>query len=65
MRMDRANGYFSSFQLLTIYKSQIRSSLEYCSRVLGGAHKSPLHLLAKFQSKAIRLINNLNLANSL
>ena len=61
----RARGYFSSSQLLTIYKSQIRPSLEYCSPVWGGAPKSSLHLLDRVQSKAIRLINNPNLTNSL
>ena len=56
--------YFSP-QLLTIYKSQIRPSLEYYSHVWGGTPKSSLHLLDRVQSKAIRLINNANLTNSL
>ena len=63
--LSRARGYFSPSQLLTIYKSQIRPSLEYCSHVWGGAPKSSLHLLDRVQSKAIRLINNPNLTNSL
>jgi len=63
--LSRARGYFSPSQLLTIYKSQIRPSLEYCSHVWGGAPKSSLHFLDRVQSKAIRLINNLNLTNSL
>ena len=63
--LSRARGYFSPSQLLTIYKSQIRPSLEYCSRVWGGAPKSFLHLLERVQSKAIHLINNPNLTNSL
>ena len=50
---------------LSIYKSQIRPSLEYCSHVWGGAPKSTLCLLDKVQSKAIRLINNPNLTKSL
>ena len=62
--LSRARGYFSP-QLLTIYKSQIRPSLEYCSHVWGGAPKSSLHLLDRVQSKAIRLINNPNLTNAL
>ena len=60
----RARGYFSPPQLLTLYTSQIASSLE-CSPIWGGAPKSSLHLLNKIQSKAIRLINNPNLTNSL
>ena len=61
----RARGFFSPSQLLTIYKSQIRPYLEYCSHVWGGAPRSSLHLLDKVQSKAIRLINNPNLTKSL
>ena len=63
--LSRARGYSSLSQLLTIYKSQIRPSLEYCSHIWGGAPKSSLHLLYRVHSKAIRLINNPNLTNSL
>ena len=63
--LARARGFFSSSHLLSIYKSKIRPSLEYCSHVWGGAPKSTLCLLDKVQSKAIRLINNHNLAKSL
>ena len=63
--LARARGFFSSSHLLSIYKSQIRPSLEYCSHVWGGAPKSTLGLLHKVQSKAIRLINNPNLTKSL
>ena len=63
--LPRARGFFSSSHLLTIYKSQILPSLEYCSHVWGGAPKSTLCLLNKVQSKAIRLINNPNLTKSL
>ena len=63
--LARARGFFSSSHLLSIYKSQIRPSLEYCSHVLGGAPKSTLCLLEKVQSKAIRLINNPNRTKSL
>ena len=63
--LARARGFFSSSHLLTIYKSQIRPSLEYCSHVWGGAPKSTLCLLDKVQSKAIRLSNNANLTKSL
>ena len=62
--LSRARGYFSPSQLLTVYKSQIRPSLEYCSHFWGGAPKSR-HLLNRVQSKAIHLINNPNLTNSL
>ena len=63
--LSRTCGYFSPSQLLTIYRSQIHPSLEYCSHVWGGAPKSSLHLLDRVHSKVIRLINNPNLTNSL
>ena len=63
--LARARGFSSSSHLLSIYKCQIRPSLEYCSHVWGGAPKSTLCLLDKVQSKAIRLINNPNLTKSL
>ena len=63
--LARARRFFSSSHLLSINKSQIRPSLEYCSHVWGGAPKSTLCLLDKAQSKAIRLINNPNLTKSL
>ena len=63
--LSRAHGYFSPSQPLTIYKSQIHPSLEYCSHVWGGAPNSSLNLLDRVQSKAIHLINNPNLTNSL
>ena len=59
--LARARGVFSTSHFLSINKSQIRPSLEYCSHVWGGAPKSTLCLLYKVQSKAIRLINNPNL----
>ena len=46
--LARARGFFSSSHLLSIYKSQIRPSLEYCSHVWGGAP----NLLAVFSTKS-------------
>ena len=63
--LARARGFFLSSHLLTIYRSRIRPSLEYCSHVWGGAPKSTLCLLDKVQSKAIRLINIPNPTKSL
>ena len=63
--LSRDRGNLSPSQLLTIYKSQIRPSLEYCSHVWGGAPESSLHLLDRVQSKAIHLINSPDVTNSL
>ena len=49
--LSRARGYFSPPQLLTIYKSQIRYSLEYYSHVWVGAPTSSLYLLDRVLSK--------------
>ena len=62
---SRGRGYVSLLQLLTIYKYQIRPSLEYCSHVWGDAPKSSLHILDGVQSNAIHLISNPHLINSL
>ena len=58
-------GFFASSHLLTIYNSQSRPSLEYCSQFWGGAPKSTLCLLDQVQSKAICLINNATLTKFL
>ena len=63
--LARARGFFSYSHLLSMFKSQICPSLEYCSHVWGGAPKSTLCLLDKVQPKAIRLMNNPNLTKSL
>ena len=52
--LARARGFFSSSQLLTINKSQICPSFEYCCHVSGGAQTSTLCLLEEVLSKAIR-----------
>ena len=53
-------GFFSVTFIVSF-----RSPLEYCSHVWGGAPKSTLCLLDKFQSKAICLVNNPNPTKSL
>ena len=61
----RSRQYFSSSQLLTLYKSQVRPVMEYCSHIWGGAPSSDLLLLDRIQKKAVRLIDDPNLTNSL
>ena len=63
--LARARGFFSSSHLLTIYKSLIPPSLDYCSHVWVGASKPILCLVDKVHSKAIRLINNPNITKAL
>ena len=59
----RCRAYFSSEQLLRLYKGLIRPCMEYCSHIWGGSPSASL--LDKVESKAVRLINDLNLTSSL
>nr|CAH7713577.1 unnamed protein product [Callosobruchus chinensis] len=54
----RARKYFSPANLLTLYKVQIRPSLEYCSLTWGAAAS----ILDAVQRRAIRLIGDPALA---
>merc|ERR1712002_391403 len=61
----KTKPYFNDEQLLTIYKSHIRSQMEYCSPVWGGGGGVALALLDRLQNRACRLINNPLLTNNL
>ena len=61
----RARRYFTSSQLLMIYKAQIRPVLEYCSHIWSAAPKHTLKLLDSVQKRAIRLVGDTSLTNSL
>nr|CAH7743670.1 unnamed protein product [Callosobruchus chinensis] len=50
----RARKYFSPSNLLTLYKAQIRPSLEYCSHIWGAAAPTTLSILDAVQRRAIR-----------
>nr|CAH7762924.1 unnamed protein product [Callosobruchus chinensis] len=54
----RARKYFSPSNLLTLYKAQIRPSLEYCSHIWGAAAPTTLSILNAVQRRAIRLIGD-------
>nr|CAH7756874.1 unnamed protein product [Callosobruchus chinensis] len=45
-----------TIHLLTLYKAQIRPSLEYCSHIWGAAAPTTLSILDAVQRRAIRLI---------
>nr|CAH7763259.1 unnamed protein product [Callosobruchus chinensis] len=48
-RLGIARKYFSPFNLFTLYKAQIRSSLEYCSQIWGAAAPTTLSILDAVQ----------------
>lgn len=61
----RARKFFTPYQLLLLYKAQIRPCLEYCCHVWGGAPSSVLNLLDCIQNKVIRLISDPSLTDDL
>nr|CAH7748168.1 unnamed protein product [Callosobruchus chinensis] len=54
----RARKYFSPFNLFTLYKAQIRPSLEYFSHIWGAAAPTTLSILDAVQRRAIRFIGD-------
>nr|CAH7744147.1 unnamed protein product [Callosobruchus chinensis] len=54
----RARQFFSPSNLLTLYKVQIRPSLECCSHIWGAAAPTTLSILDAVQRRAIRLIGD-------
>nr|CAH7754753.1 unnamed protein product [Callosobruchus chinensis] len=56
--MLRTRKYFSPSNLLTLYKAQIRPSLEYCSHIWAAAAPTTLSMLDAVQKRAIRLIGD-------
>nr|CAH7748904.1 unnamed protein product [Callosobruchus chinensis] len=54
----RARKYFSPGKKLTLYKAQIRPSLEYCSHIWEDAAPTTLSILDVVQRRAIRLIGD-------
>nr|CAH7740839.1 unnamed protein product [Callosobruchus chinensis] len=54
----RARKYFSPSKLLTLYKVQIRPSVEYCSHIWGAAALTTLSILDAVQRRTIRLIGD-------
>jgi hypothetical protein len=61
----RAKSYFTPAQRLTLYKSQVRPVLEYCSHIFAGAPDNSLKILDGIQRKAIRLIDDPALTSNL
>ena len=56
--LNRCRKYFTSRQVLQIYKSFIRPCMEYCSQVWGGAARTTLKMLDSVQKRAIKIIRN-------
>ena len=63
--LNRCRKFFTSRQILQIYKSFIRPCMEYCSQVWGGAAETTLKMLDSVQKRAIRVIRNPQLTTEL
>ena len=61
----RSRRYFTPSSLLTLYKAQIRPCLEYASHLWRGPSKHSLATLDAIQKRAIKLIGDPALTNSL
>ena len=61
----RSRRYFTPSSLLTLYKAQIRPCLEYGSHLWRGASNHSLATLDAIQKRAIKLIGDPALTNSL
>ena len=61
----RSKRFFTPLHLLTLYKAQIRPCLEYGSHLWRGASKYSLASLDTIQKRAIRLIDDSALTDSL
>ena len=61
----RTKPFFTPTHLLTLYKAQIRSCLEYCSHLWRGASKHLLNTLDAIQRRAIRLLGDPALTDTL
>ena len=59
----RCKNHFTPKQLLKLYVTMIRPSLEYCSHIWGSSTHSSL--LDRVESKALRLINDSTITSSL
>lgn len=56
--LHRARSVLSPAQLSTIYKSHVRSRMEYCSPIWAGASTSSLARLDRVQARAAKLIGS-------
>ena len=61
----RSKRFFTPLHLLTLYKARIRPCLEYGSHLWRGASKYSLATLDTIQKRAIRLIDDSSLTDSL
>ncbi|CAK1598530.1 unnamed protein product [Parnassius mnemosyne] len=62
--LARVRRYCTPGQLLTLYKAQVRSCMEYCYHIWAGAAKCHLAALDSMERRAKRLIDDLDLVET-
>lgn len=62
--LNRVKRYFTPGQLLTLYKAQVRSCMEYCSHLWDGSAKYQLSALDSVERRARRLIGDKRLLDA-
>ncbi|KAJ2947549.1 hypothetical protein O0L34_g17337 [Tuta absoluta] len=62
--LNRVKRYFTPGQLLTLYKAQVRSCMEYCSHLWDGSAKYQLAALDSVERRARRLIGDIKLVDT-
>ena len=63
--LSRAKRYFAPKHRLLLYKAQVRPHMEYCSHLWAGAPHYQLLPFDRIQKRAVRLVDNPRLTNSL
>lgn len=63
--LNRVRRFFTPDQLCLLYKTQVRSCVEYCSHLWDGSAKYLLDALDRLQRRAERIIGNAEVANTL
>lgn len=62
--LNKVKRYFTPGQLLTLYKAQVRSCMEYCSHLWDGSAKYQLSALDSVERRAKRLIGDKKLVTT-
>jgi hypothetical protein len=56
--LNKVRRFFTPDQLCLLYKTQVRSCVEYCSHLWDGSAKYPLDALDRLQRRAVRIIDD-------
>ncbi|XP_050342145.1 uncharacterized protein LOC126768217 [Nymphalis io] len=63
--LNKVRRFFTPQQLCLLYKTQVRSCVEYCSHLWDGSAKYLLEALDRLQRRAVRIIGDVKVTNTL